>query len=106
MFWVYSKADWEAIKEKLQEECWDFLDTGDPSERAERLTRKVLELCEEFIPKKSSKENKSTHPWLTEKVMKLVAAKEKAEAEAMPEQTQARPPHRQPWKHPMIHPHR
>ena len=55
------------------------MDTDGPDEGAQKLTEKVLEACRECIPIKALKEHKSSHPWLTDEVMNLVAEKQMAE---------------------------
>ena len=55
------------------------MDTAFPDEGAKHLTNVVLQLAEGFVPKKSVVDRKSTHPWLNERVVKLVQSKEEAE---------------------------
>ena len=50
-----------------------------PNEAAAELTNTLLEYARECIGKRTLKEIKSTHPWMTERVVEAVAKKRGAE---------------------------
>ena len=77
--WKYSKADWTRLKENLSDFNWDILLAMDSDEAAETITKIVLDLAEECIGHKDLQEVKSTHPWLTDEIIKLTEERRKAE---------------------------
>ena len=77
--WDFATASWENLERNLRNTSWDFLDTCFPDEGAQQLTDTVLSLLRRWVPQKQVGEKKSTHPWLNEKVTKLVETKKQAE---------------------------
>ena len=77
--WDLNKANWEQLKERLRGTDWNFLDTLGPDAGTEKLTRTLLEVLRESVPERVVIEKKTTHPWLTERTLALVAAKHAAE---------------------------
>ncbi len=82
MVWSYQRADWEKLAAILENTTWEFLDEDTPSVGAEKLTATILAACEKCISRRVLQEWKSTHPWLTEQVVALVAAKKQANGTA------------------------
>ena len=76
--WNYSKADWDRLRDNLQDQDWNVLRSLGPDEGTAALTDKVLEFAEECIGRKQVKEMKCTHPWMTAEVIKCVADKHAA----------------------------
>ena len=76
--WMFSKADWDGLKGDLSHSDWSFLDAGDTSEVADRMTRLVLSFAESRIPRKTITCQKKSHPWLNDRVVQLVATKHAA----------------------------
>jgi len=72
--WNYGKADWTRSRERFAEHDREVLRRGTPSEAAKELTETILDYARECIGKRAMKEVRSTHPWMTEKV---IEAKEK-----------------------------
>ena len=56
-----------------------FLDCGDASWGAERLTSVILDRMKEYIPQRTMSEGKSTLPWVNKRVASLLKKKEAAE---------------------------
>ena len=77
--WDFKKADWNKLQQRLCDTKWNFLDTLDPDRGAEKLTETLLKALKEAVPERTLYEKKTTHPWLTEKAVQLVAAKHAAE---------------------------
>ena len=77
--WNYKNADWDLLKDCLDEESWDFLRRLDPDEGTIALTKKIMELSESIIGKREVHETKSTHPWMTQSIVDCIAAKHAAE---------------------------
>ena len=46
------------------------------------MTDVILEQAKAFIPKKTLREHKSTHPWVNDQILNLVAARKQAEGTA------------------------
>ena len=77
--WTFAKADWERLDAMLAEHDWSFLVDCDPSQGAQRLTDIILSLCRECIPQRLLHSKKSTHPWLTDEVLRLITQKNATE---------------------------
>ena len=63
--WNFKKADWTKLRECLAEHNWSGLYNMDADDAARAVTSTILKLVEECIGKRTMKEYKSTHPWLT-----------------------------------------
>ena len=71
--------DAELAVEFMQGQRWpDFHEIGVDA-GAEQLTEGVLHVMSAAVPKRTIKEKKKTHPWVNDRVVKLVAAKHAAE---------------------------
>ena len=57
---------------------WEYLYALHPDEAAESITDKVLAMARECIGEKILKEHKSNHPWMTDEIVALIAAKKEA----------------------------
>ena len=74
--WDYRKADWEQLVDSLGEANWiDIMAGATVHEAAQAMTDKIMEASELSIPKRSITEKKSTHPWLTDRVVEFAEAK-------------------------------
>ena len=76
--WRYAKADWDTLRSKLEAIDWNILDEYSVDVAADLVTRKVLELAEECIPKGRLLEEKTTHPWVNDRIIGLVSQKHAA----------------------------
>ena len=73
--WSFNKADWDGLRWRLRSTRWDELSRISPDEGAELLTKTILDAALAFIPQRTLRERKSTHPWLNDEVLSLVKAK-------------------------------
>ena len=80
--WSYSKADWDRLKTELHVTDWSFLACRDASLAAATLTQVCLQKAARYIPKRILQARKCTHPWLTDEIVQLVAAKRGATEKA------------------------
>lgn len=85
--WKYAEADWQRLREELEELDWNFLQNQEPDAGAEYLTQTILELSDACIGRKWVTMQKSTHPWLNDRVVEKV--KEKTRAEGTPNEQAA-----------------
>ena len=77
--WLYTKADWEELKEAdLRDTDWSYIDKCSASESVARTTNLILSCAERHFPRKKICTKKKSHPWLTEKIVQLVAEKHAA----------------------------
>ena len=74
--WKYGKADWDAVRTELSLVDWDKLELGSTDQAAETLSHEILRAAYKYIPRKNLCKKKSTHPWIDDKVMELVRAKQ------------------------------
>ena len=79
LVWSFAKADWEGLKAALASHDWSDLQALDAHQGARTLTQVILDYARTFIPKRYVAEHKSTHPWVNDRVIGLVAAKRAAE---------------------------
>ena len=80
--WDFSKANWNAAKELLTKTDWTCLTLLSGDESAAFFSGRLLEVLALCVPKRKLKEQKQTHPWLTEEVLTLVAVKQRAKGTA------------------------
>ena len=80
--WNFKKADWTKLKDELREHDWSFLQTLDPSAGIVQFTEVLRSYALDCIGKREIHEAKSTHPWMTEKIVELVAKKHALEGTA------------------------
>ena len=66
------------LLDQLEEQDWKYLYTIDPNEGAQCLTDTILRMAKDCIGQRTLKEIKSNHPWMTEEIVSLVAAKKEA----------------------------
>ena len=77
--WQFAEADWDGLKEAIGAHDWSDLVSGDVHTGANIFTEQLLSFSKAFIPTRFLRERKSTHPWLNERIIELVAAKREAE---------------------------
>ena len=77
--WDYKKADWDLLKDSIEEEKWDFLRSLDPNVATVAFTEKLLAYAEASIGRKNVTETKSTHPWMTPEIVQCIADKHASE---------------------------
>ena len=75
MVWQFKAADWFGLNNALMCQDWSWLSGVDANTGAETLTAHILCLAEYFIPKRWMRERKSTHPWINDRVLRLVREK-------------------------------
>ena len=85
--WNFAKADWTTAKQLLADTDWTRLTSLGADEAAAYFTSQLHSVLGQCVPRKRVLERKSTHPWLTEQVLELVAAKQ--QAKGTPEEAQA-----------------
>lgn len=85
--WLMGAADWQKLSESLASHDWSSLEQVNPSDGAVFLTESILEHARECIPVKWICGRKPEHPWLNEKVLDLVQAKNHAENSALEAET-------------------
>ena len=78
--WVYTKANWKGLKKALKSTDWSFLDRcADTNAAQDQLTAYILQTARRYIPVETNTLKKSTHPWMNDRCLALVAAKRAAE---------------------------
>jgi hypothetical protein len=77
--WQFDRADWEALKASLAFHDWSRLAAVSAHSGAQYVTHTIIEYAQKFIPRRTLRERKSTHPWVNEWVTELVAAKRAAQ---------------------------
>ena len=77
--WNFAKADWERMRDLLGDHDWSDLKSMSPTTAAASLTETILECAQVCIGKKTVREAKSTHPWMTERIVEATARKREAE---------------------------
>ena len=73
--WSYVKADWGGLKEELQETGWSLIASCNASRAAVLMAELILEKSSKHIPQRIRHAKKSSHPWLMDDVVRLVAVK-------------------------------
>ena len=76
--WQFATADWEGLSAALCAHDWSRLSQVSACEGASILTETILSMASNYIPKRFLQERKSTHPWLNDRAMRAVAAKQAA----------------------------
>ena len=71
----FKDADWEGLKKELSDAYWDKLKITDVDEAADTWAKMVWTAAEKFIPRRWRWQQKSTHPWVNDKVVELVHKK-------------------------------
>ena len=79
LVWHYNKADWDALRDALDDSAWDCIATCSTDDGAEHMHARILEAAEEWIPRKFQSIVAKSHGWLTNSVIRLVRAKKEAE---------------------------
>ena len=77
--WLYQKADWEGLKDTLENTDWSFLKEGSVNDATVAITQKVLSVAREFIPQKVIREEKGSHRWIDDKCREASRKKAKQE---------------------------
>ena len=78
--WCFRKADWSGLKTALKNHPWHRLEGLGIDDRAHQLTNEIIDISKRFIPKRTLKSQKSTHPWLNERCREAARAKSEIEA--------------------------
>jgi hypothetical protein len=86
--WHFGSADWDNLKLELGSKDWSEISRVSADEGALLLTDTILNAAAVWIPRKMIKERKSTHPWMNDRVLGAVAAKQAATG--MPHEKDAR----------------
>ena len=76
--WDFHKAEWELLRQLLRNTSWTFVSEEDPDTAAEKLNDILLEYLGRSVPQRQVQEKKRTHPWLNDRVLRLVKAKQAA----------------------------
>jgi hypothetical protein len=76
--WQYVETHWEGLCAELEESDWAQMDTCSAGGCAEFFTSLVVTSAEKFIPKRILLESKSSHPWVNDRVIRLVNQKQAA----------------------------
>ena len=84
--WKFGTADWERLEALLEEEDWADIQYMCPDEGAKKLSETLLCHASSCIKKKRITEEKSSHPWLNDEVLRAVASKRDAEGTTMESQ--------------------
>ena len=79
LVWQFAKADWDGLREHLQQENWHRLQSMDADAAAVEVTGMILRYAEECIPKRLLRDRKSSHPWVNDRILDLVQRKRAAE---------------------------
>ena len=77
--WTYRNAEWDSLKEELGNADWAFLKNVDTSQAVHQSTELILGVAKKHIPQRTMETKKSSHPWITEDILHLVANKKAAE---------------------------
>ena len=85
LVWHFRDADWDGLNNAMLAQDWAWLSTVSANVGAEQLTSLILDLAEQFIPRRHIYERKSTHPWINDRVLKVVREKHAAQGTAMEE---------------------
>ena len=67
--WTYAKADWEGLRACLAATDWQCLTELCPDDGAKYLTEYVLQAARQYIPQRQVHEQRSTHPWINNRVL-------------------------------------
>ena len=81
--WDYRRADWTGLKEALGAFDWKPLMEESVDTHAKNLTERILEISQQFIPRRKIKHRKMSHPWLTRECQELTEAKNKIEQQLL-----------------------
>ena len=76
--WIYKCADWAGLRHELAQTDWRWIDSMCPTQAAEELTQQILRAARRHIQTRRVELGKSSHPWLNERCLRLVRAKERA----------------------------
>ena len=90
LVWHYNKADWDALRDALNESAWDCIASCSTHDGAEHMHARILEAAEEWIPRKIQSIVSKSHGWLTNSVICLVRPKRKLKAQT---ESELRPSH-------------
>ena len=77
--WVFSQANWSGLQERFNGVSWDFISKLSVDDAAATLTKTILDCASDFIPERTLRERKSTHPWINDHVLHLIVSKHQAE---------------------------
>jgi len=78
VLWIFKAANWAGLREVLDAESWDIMDTMSANDAAEHFTRKLFDLMTRFIPQKLINIGGGSHPWLDEHCLDLIREKKRA----------------------------
>ena len=72
--WRYRQADWERLRDMLDDTCWKYLKGLSTTVAAKWVMDTVLRAAETCIPLTTLRARKSSHPWLIDRAVALVDA--------------------------------
>jgi len=73
--WDFRSADWDLMRECLEETDWAVIRSLTPTDGANLIHETIFGMMERTIKRRTLRETKSTHPWLTDEIVNLVAQK-------------------------------
>ena len=77
--WQLNKADWDGLKEALNQFDWHALQNGTAEDALAFFYEVLWNHLIKFIPRCSIKEKKSSHPWLNQRSIDAIKRKNDAE---------------------------
>ena len=85
--WRYGQADWERLRDVLDDTCWDQLGILTTTDATKWVTDTVLRAARTCIPLTTLRARKLTHPWLNDLAVALVDAKRVAQGTLLERET-------------------
>lgn len=73
--WQYSRANWSGLRSYLRQLDWDRCSRGSVFQVASHVTTCILSAASEFIPRRTVKVNKGSHPWVNERCLAAIREK-------------------------------
>ena len=80
--WNFGEADWARLEEELKRQDWAEMQDMRPDDAAEFLTSTIIEQAEQCIGRKTVRMPRSSHPWLNDRAINMIQAKNAAEGTA------------------------
>ena len=71
----YSKADWEAVRRDLAGHDWTPMDAQDVDSAERHLHLQIFATLRRHIPEREISERKSSHPWVNDRCLAAIRAK-------------------------------
>ena len=76
---AFQESKLAGLKEELKNTNWSFLEEGSVDEAQQNLTELLLTKARQFIPTVWRSLSKSSHSWMNEQCLQLIAAKRESE---------------------------